>query len=189
MTEPAGPPPRGDRGAGPRRRAEPARAWAVVAGAAGVLLAAYFLLPLGVFGPHRPVLSWTVFVTALAVIAVLILKHIRDVLLDRPGTHSGIALGVLMCLTLLVFATACRALARHPGQFEGLETRLDALYFTVVTLATVGYGDVTARGQAARLVVLLQIVYDLVLLTGAATALSRHVKTRIGRRDAPARHR
>src|SRR5688500_5342490 len=29
-----------------------------------------------------------------------------------------------------------------PGQFVGLQTRLDGLYFALTTLATVGYGDV-----------------------------------------------
>ena len=40
-----------------------------------------------------------------------------------------------------------------PGQIEELHTRTDALYFTLSTMATVGYGDVHAVGQAARALV------------------------------------
>jgi hypothetical protein len=53
---------------------------------------------------------------------------------------------------------------------------VDALYFTLVTLATIGYGDITPRGQAARGTVVVQILYSFVFLTAAATALSRRVR-------------
>ena len=38
-------------------------------------------------------------------------------------------------------------LGLQPGQFAGLHTRVDALYFTMSTIATVGFGDVHATGQ------------------------------------------
>jgi len=61
-------------------------------------------------------------------------------------------------------------------------TRLDALYFTVTTFATVGYGDISPASQGARLVALLQMVVGLVLvgviarvITGAAQlGMKRH---------------
>ncbi|MET9443628.1 potassium channel family protein [Streptomyces sp. NPDC006610] len=136
----------------------------------------YFLLPLDRLGHGRPVLSWTLFCGALAVIAALIVRQIRDVLLDRPGTRSGLVIAVLLSLSVLVFAAGYFVLARRPGAFTGLETRVDALYFTLVTLATIGYGDITPRGQAARGTVVVQILYSFVFLTAAATALSRRVR-------------
>lgn len=171
------------------RRREPdrvpaARAWVLLAVSATALVTAYFLLPVGLFGPHRTGLSWTVFVTALVLIAVLLLRHSQDAVLDRPGSHPVPALTVLMCVTILVFASAYLALSRRPGELVGLETRLDALYFTLVTLATVGYGDIVARGQAARLVVVLQIVFTLVFLTAAATAVSGRLRAVLRQRAA-----
>jgi voltage-gated potassium channel len=43
-------------------------------------------------------------------------------------------------------------------------TRTDALYFTVTVFATVGFGDIVATTQVARLVVTVQMVLDLGVL-------------------------
>jgi hypothetical protein len=107
------------------------------------------------------------------------LFQVRDVLTERPGTRPGIAIPLLMCLSVLVFSGAYHALAKDTGEFTGLDTRIDALYFTIVTLATVGYGDITPRGQSARLVTVLQILYSFVFLTAAATALSSWLRGRL----------
>lgn len=163
---------------GPRRPGgTPLRLAAVGAGV--LMTAAYFLLPLEELGPDRPVVSWTLFTLALVSIALLLLFEIRDVLTDRPGTRPGVAIPLLMCLSMLVFSGAYHTLSREPGQFNGLNTRTDALYFTIVTLATLGYGDITPRGQSSRLVVVLQILYTFVFLTAAATALSRWLRVRV----------
>jgi voltage-gated potassium channel len=43
-------------------------------------------------------------------------------------------------------------------------TRTDALYFTVTVFTTVGFGDIVATTQLARLVVTVQMILDLVVL-------------------------
>ena len=151
---------------------------------ASVLLSAYFLLPLHQFGPHRPLFSWMVFLGALGVVAVLLLLQIRDVLLQRSSAQPGFVIPLLMLVTVHVFSAGYLALSRHPGAMKGLETRVDALYFTTATLATVGYGDVVAVGQSARLVVVLQLAYSVVFLTAAGAALSTQLRTLLGARAA-----
>ncbi|MFD7546327.1 potassium channel family protein [Streptomyces sp. NPDC059578] len=173
----------GGAGRAPHRVPDPLRRWAAIGGTVLVLVTVYFLIPARAFGPEHPLVSWTAFAVSLFVIAWLILKHIRDVLLEREGTHPAFAILVLMCVTVLVFAVAYLALARDPGEFEGLYTRVDALYFTVVTLATVGFGDITAHGQSARVVVILQIVYTFVFLTAAATAVSTRIRSQLTSRS------
>ncbi|MET8216078.1 potassium channel family protein [Streptomyces hirsutus] len=158
------------------------RRWLAQAVAATVLVTAYFLLPLDDLGPRRPTLSWTLFGLTLALIATLLLQQIGHVLLDHPHARPGLVIPLLMSLSILVFATAYQALAQRPGELIGLDTRLDALYFTLVTLATIGYGDITPHGQAARLVAILQILYTFIFLTAAATALSRQLRTVLLRR-------
>lgn len=150
--------------------------------AASVLVSAYFLLPLHHFGPHRPVVSWTVFLGALAVVAVLLLLQIRDVLLERTNAQPGFVIPLLILVTVHVFSAGYLALSRHPGAMHGLETRVDALYFTMATLATVGYGDVVAVGQSARLVVVLQLVYGVVFLAAAGAALNTQLRTLLSAR-------
>ncbi|MFK4546059.1 voltage-gated potassium channel [Streptomyces tendae] len=165
----------------PRTGWAAARPWIVRAGIAAAVVVAYFLLPLDHLGPQRPVLSWVLFALLLTVVAVLLLRQIRHVLLDRPDRRPGVVISLLIVLSVHVFSATYYALAKQPGQFSGLHTRLDALYFTVVTLATVGYGDITPRGQAARLVTVLQITYSFVFLTAAATALTTRMRDRVVR--------
>ncbi|MDR6863323.1 Na+/H+-dicarboxylate symporter [Phycicoccus sp. 3266] len=56
------------------------------------------------------------------------------------------------------------------GQMVGIRTRLDALYFTLSTTATVGYGDIHPTGQLARAVASGHILFN-VLLLGAVARL------------------
>ena len=50
------------------------------------------------------------------------------------------------------------------GTFSEALTRSDALYFVVTVFSTVGFGDISPRGEAARLVVAAQMLLDLVVL-------------------------
>ncbi len=95
-------------------------------------------------------------------------------------------------LTALVGGVAFFALADYttailgPGQFVGLETKTDALYFTLATLTTVGYGDVHAAGQVARTVVIVQLVFNVAVIATGASVLSRQIGTRARERRAAA---
>ena len=42
-------------------------------------------------------------------------------------------------------------------------TRTDALYFTVTVFSTVGFGDIAAKSEAARIVLIVQMPADLAL--------------------------
>ncbi|MEU1281355.1 potassium channel family protein [Streptomyces sp. NPDC005805] len=156
--------------------------WALSLTVVAAMTTGYFLFPLEHFGPDRPVLSWTLFIAALGSVALLLLLQIRDVILENDRARPGIAIPLLMCLSVVVFSGAYHTLARTGGEFHGLETRLDALYFTIITLATVGYGDIVPTGQTARVVTIVQILYTFVFLTAATTTLSRRVRRQVGRR-------
>ncbi|MGC9477445.1 potassium channel family protein [Streptomyces sp. WG4] len=146
------------------------------------MVVAYFLLPLDHLGPQRPVVSWTLFALVLTVVALLLLRQVRHVLIDRPDSRPGMVISLLILLSVHIFSATYYALAKQPGEFTGLHTRVDALYFTVVTLATVGYGDITPQGQSARIVTVLQIAYSFVFLTAAATALTQRIRDTVVRR-------
>ncbi|WP_457031969.1 potassium channel family protein [Kitasatospora sp. P5_F3] len=142
-----------------------------------VLLTLYYTLPLDLFGPEHPVFGWVSFATGLALLAGLLLREIRRELLGLPGRPTLMIL-LLICLTLVVFSATYYGMAKVPGQFRGLYTRTDALYFTVITMSTVGYGDIAPLGQQSRIVVMLQILYTLVFLTAGATAITRRMRGR-----------
>jgi voltage-gated potassium channel len=66
---------------------------------------------------------------------------------------------------LLLFASSYVVIAAiSPSSFSQPMTRSNALYFTVTVFATVGFGDITATTQAARLVVTAQMVIDLIII-------------------------
>ncbi|MFC8721810.1 potassium channel family protein [Kitasatospora sp. NPDC057198] len=150
-----------------------------------LLLVAYFTVPLGSFGPDHPGISWTVFGVLLAVLGAGVLREVRMQVLGQ-SRHPVPRILILLCGALVVFSTAYLAMSKEPGELDGLVTKVDALYFTVITMATVGYGDIHPAGQAARIVVMLQLLYTVVFLTTGVTALTRQVKTRAVQR---ARHR
>jgi len=54
--------------------------------------------------------------------------------------------------------------AMTAGNFSEPRTPTNALYFTVTVSPTVGFGDVTAKTGAARLVVTGQMIVDLVTI-------------------------
>lgn len=166
-----------------QRRRDPLLPWLREAVPVAIMVVAYFLLPLHLLGAERPELSWTLFVLALGAVTVLLLSEIRAVLRDEPHARPAVTIPLLMIASLLVFSAAYSSIARQTGEFDGLRTRVDALYFTVATVATVGYGDITARGQTARILVMGQITYSFVFLTAAATALSRRLRRALGERQ------
>ncbi len=52
----------------------------------------------------------------------------------------------------------------HPINPEGFGTFLDALYFSVATMTTVGYGDITPVSQIGRLLAVLMILTGIALI-------------------------
>jgi hypothetical protein len=114
------------------------------------LLALYAVIP--VPGQREPL--WFTLLMAVGGLAFLAYAFIT---LAQRAQRSTNAFVVFMSLVYL-------GLASSPGQFDELHTRVDALYFTMSTIATVGFGDVHATGQAARLVVTIQIFLDLIFV-------------------------
>ncbi|NPC97846.1 two pore domain potassium channel family protein [Nocardioides sp. zg-DK7169] len=85
----------------------------------------------------------------------------------RAGSEARTA-GVLTVMVVVLVAAFSLAFylleLLAPRQFEGLSTRTDALYFTLSTMATVGYGDVHALGQVARGMVCGLIVFSVAVV-------------------------
>ncbi len=156
----------------------PARRAAVTFVAAGC---AYFLIPLRMV---RAADDWVQAAVAVVALAVLVTSFSRQL---RRHFHADGQTDVrletllnLLVVTVMAFSLGYLVLADHHGQFAGLDTRADALYFTLSTLATVGYGDVHAVGQVARIAVTGQILFNLVFVGAAVSVLGSAVQRRLG---------
>jgi Ion channel len=102
----------------------------------------------------------------LVVLIALVAFEVRWILRSRfPGLRAVEALATSIPLFLLLFASTYVVMAAiSAGNFSEPLTRTDALYFTVAVLSTVGFGDITAKTEAARLVVTGQMIVDLVAI-------------------------
>ena len=71
-----------------------------------------------------------------------------------------------MPVFLLVFAATYFMMEQANADNFNVDslTRTDSLYFTVTVFATVGFGDITATSQVARVVVIAQMILDLLVL-------------------------
>ena len=129
-----------------------------------VLITGYYLLPLERLSSVPMWLTLTVGLLALAAVATL---QVRAVIRARhPGLKAVEALAATAPLFLLLFAAAYVLMAADDPSNFNVETltRTDSLYFTVTIFATVGFGDITAASQAARILVMAQMILDLIVL-------------------------
>ena len=140
-------------------------AWTVlrVAGSVAVLVALYYLLPLDRSSTAAAV---TILVIGLAGFIVLVAVQVRLIIRSPfPGLRAVESLATSVPFFLLLFAGTYVAMAAiSPGSFGGPLSHTDGLYFTVTVFSTVGFGDITAKTETARLVVTGQMIADLIIL-------------------------
>ena len=129
-----------------------------------VLVALYYLLPLDHLAK---VPLGVILVAGLVILLAVPAWQLRLILrASYPAVRAAEALATTVPLSLLLFASTYFVMAQAaPASFSTHPlTRTDSLYFTVATFGTVGYGDITAASQTARLVVTAQIILDLLAL-------------------------
>ncbi|HUL04762.1 MAG TPA: ion channel [Candidatus Acidoferrum sp.] len=71
---------------------------------------------------------------------------------------------------------------RIDGQVRDI-TYSESLYFSIVTMATVGYGDITPVTETARLVAAIEVVSGVLLLLFGFSEIMSYMRERRGRRD------
>lgn len=159
-------------------RAHPVR-WLL---ACVALMALYAIAPVE-SEPDNGVLAlrWGITVLVLVALAWAIrwqaLRQLREPDAPLGALIAGILAG------LLLFALLDYGLAVHrPGEFSELHSRVDALYFALSTLLTVGFGDVSAQGQTARVVLCFQMAFNITAIAGSASIVARKFSERAARR-------
>jgi voltage-gated potassium channel len=155
-------------------------------GQAALLLVVYYLVPIHEAASLTDQLVRAAF--ALVIFVGVVFLITREVVRQTSVNVAEVNRDRLLLLVVsgvLFFAVADLTLARLvPSEFVSLETKTDALYFAFTTLATVGFGDVHPQGQIARGLLMLQMVFNVVVLARAAqTLLASHSARRLQDED------
>lgn len=119
----------------------------------------------------------------LRVLRALRLLHSYHVLRDlrrETGFFRRHEEVIVACVNLFVFVFLATALVftLQFGRNPGIQSYVDALYFTVTTLTTTGFGDITMRGGGGRLLAVVIMVVGVALFFRLAQAVFRPAKVR-----------
>ena len=155
------------------------RSWArPVWGLVG-LLVAYYAFPVDLGGSLVPAaLGMVLTFGGLALVATMLAKELSHVRRGQVGRDPQV---LAMMVVLLVISSSLAFFLVNllwPGEIVGLETRTDALYFTLSTMSTVGFGDVHAEGQVARAMVCCLIVFNVVVIASLVRLVAGRNSTR-----------
>jgi hypothetical protein len=147
-----------------------------------VLVTAYFLLPFTQLLNAKLIVEFAAGV--LLVIVVLTVQTLATLRSRYPLVRSIEAMATTIPLFLVVFSTTHYLInGLDPASYSEPITRFDALYFTVTTFATVGFGDITPVSVPARFVTLIQVIGGVVLVGVVARVLINAARLREDRRS------
>jgi voltage-gated potassium channel len=121
----------------------------------------------------------TSFLIALGIAFLLIF------VVDKPKQHHPGFYVISLFLMLTWFVVQLTSFnyfldALYPESFKGVDTIIDAFYFTIGTISTAGTGDIQPISQAAKLVVSIEIIvsFALVVLVLVKEPIEPRVKTK-----------
>lgn len=140
--------------------------WSVVG-----LLIAYYAFPVNWADSMVDVaLSLALTIGGLGLLGAMMIIDLDHLRRGAPG-RSARVLSMMLVLMVISFSMAFYLLDLiRTDEISGLRTRTDALYFTLSTMATVGYGDVHAEGQVARALVCALIAFNVVVIASLVRA-------------------
>ena len=126
---------------------------------------------------------------AFAVVTVLQIRQLKRA--PYPMLRGVQALLMVSLMFIVAFSLTYVLMAQaDPAAFSEPMTKSAAIYFTVTTVATVGFGDIVATTDATRLVVTVQMLMGIGILATTArvvlsTTQSRHQALRDARAARP----
>ena len=142
-----------------------------IAGSIGSLLLVYFMFPLE--DRDAALLGLATVVVGLSIFAIIFarqLHKIRSAAYPVLRAVEGIAL-VATIFIVLMASVAVGFAAADASNYSEPMTRIDALYFTVTTLATVGFGDITPTSDVTRAFTTFQMVLGVALVGAGVRVL------------------
>lgn len=148
------------------------------------LLVLYALVP--VPGDSSEAAALLGMIGGLLLFVVLVGWQIRQIMGDQQPVLRAIeAVALAILLLVVVFAFTYLTLSQSdPTSFSEHLDRVDAFYYTVSTLTTVGFGDITADSAGARSLVTVQMLFDLALIAGLVRLIVLATRTGLRRQSA-----
>jgi voltage-gated potassium channel len=134
-----------------------------VLGGSVIVFTLYFILP---FSNVKDASAWFLLAILLTVVVALMVWQVRGIIdAADPRMRAVEALAVSVPLLLVSFSTVHFLLGQsNPAAYTEPLTRLDSLYFAVTVFSTVGFGDISAVSQSARIVVIVQMLVNILVL-------------------------
>jgi voltage-gated potassium channel len=151
-------------------------------GTTALVVAVYFLVPM-----DRSFKPGAVAELVLGVLALFAITGWQVWLIarsDYPTIRAVEALALIIPLYVLSFATVYFLMNHANGAtFGSPVSRVDAMYLSATVFTTVGFGDVTAKTEAARIVATIQMMLDLVIIGLVVRLVVNAIKIGQRRRD------
>lgn len=149
------------------------------------LLFVYFLLPLS--SRDNVALGATAAVAGLVVFGAIFVRQMRQIRrAEFPVLRAVEAIALVATVFVVFMSSVHYALALYdPSSYSEAMSRLDAMYFTVTTLATVGFGDITPTSSVTRAVTMAQMVAGVALLGAGVRVLLGMARMVAEQRGAP----
>jgi len=149
-----------------------------------LLFGLYALVPIDFAAPTTAAVR---LLLVLLTFAAVVAWQVRAILAaPHPEARAVEAAVSAITVFLLLFSLLYLGLAQaDAATFTQPLDRISALYFTVTVFASVGFGDITARTDAVRLVVTIQMLLDLILLAVIVRAFFAAGRTSAQHRRAP----
>ncbi len=149
------------------------------------LVAVYYVTPWP--GPNNDVPDWIGYTLIAVGVVGLGAASVWQVRLfiqaDSAAQRRLRSLVYLLAIVVFFFASSYFVASQSPDNFSGIETRTDALYFTITILSTTGFGDIHASAEWTRILVTVHMVFNLVFVAAIATTLGAQIRERVTHRQ------
>lgn len=142
----------------------------------------YFVVPVS---GHPTATGIGLLVIGLVACAYLLARQVRAITESTaPRLKALEVLASSVPLFILIFAMAYFLLDHNTASaFSQTLTRTDSLYFTITVFATVGFGDIVALSETARVMVMVQMVGDLIVIGFGVRMLLQAVQVGLARQS------
>ena len=142
------------------------------------VIGAFYVVPIGHESSLRAFVRLAVDVALIGAVFAWQIRRIS--VAELPELRAIEALGIVIVLFLVAFSGIYLGMSHEsPFTFTQRLDQTQALYFTITIFSTVGFGDITPRTDAARLVVSAQMLLDLAIIGAAVRLIFNAAKSRV----------